>query len=189
MSAFEADRFNRSRTSPENSSQLSVLGSQSNLPLASASKERLQQLCTSARQHATRHFHLMIEAGMVQHLHHGMNRSRFGAVSAVDQPLEPGMHHGPGTHRTRFNCNKEFAVSQAMVAYGGTGLAQGDNLCVGRRIRVDQVAVPALAYNFVVTDDDGPDWHLASIQRALGGAESFLHPEFVRVAGCQGKCL
>jgi len=63
-----------------------------------------------------------------------------------------------------------------MVAEGCTGLAQRDDLGVGRGIVVGDVAVPsaaddaALAYNYC------SDRNFADLQRALRGAKGFLQP-------------
>ena len=91
MSAFEADRFNRSRTSPKNSCQLPVVSCQRkagveadvipnlreakvrNLLFAPANKqrlpsvleERLQQRRAPSRQHARANFYAMIQAFMI----------------------------------------------------------------------------------------------------------------------------
>ena len=91
MSAFEADRFNHSRTSPRDknvrqwlvvsaSGRLKCVNSQSailalrNRRLAIAfipplPEESLQQIRATASQHSAFHFHVVIELGVIQHLH------------------------------------------------------------------------------------------------------------------------
>ena len=91
------------------------------------------------------------------------------------------MHHGAGAHRARFNCSKQVALFQAVVTNGCTGLAQGNDLGMGAGVGVCEIAVPAAAHNLTVIYHDRAYWHLPGIQRSLGGAESFLHPEFVGV--------
>ena len=59
---------------------------------------------------------LMVHLRMIQHLHHGMHSPSFGVVCTVYQAPDAGMHYGAGAHRTRFNCNKQIAVSQPVVA-------------------------------------------------------------------------
>jgi hypothetical protein len=60
MSAFEADRFNHSRTSPEGSCQLPVKATPTSWHSTTAFKERLQQFRAAASQDATVNFHTMI---------------------------------------------------------------------------------------------------------------------------------
>src|SRR5712671_4072031 len=101
MSAFEADRFNHSRTSPE-----AVVGSRSWVvgfsplvlandqrsrttghSLSPASKESLQHFGASPGQNAGANLHAMIQAGVIQYLHHRADSARFGVISAVNQAL------------------------------------------------------------------------------------------------------
>ena len=90
--------------------------------------------------------------------------------------------NAPGAHRARFNCNKELAVFQTMVTNGRTGFAQRDDLGVGGRIGVGDVAIPSAAYDLAVADHDRADRDFSSFECALGAAQGFLHPEFV---GCR----
>src|SRR5579863_4594664 len=129
MSAFEADRFNRSRTSPEKafSRQPSARAKiprfarndsfESSLPttsdrrtatvLTTAFKERLQQFRTAAGQDSLANFHAMVESRMIQHLHHRVHRACFRIVRAIDQTFDPRMYQGCGTHRAWFDCSKQ----------------------------------------------------------------------------------
>jgi hypothetical protein len=66
-----------------------------------------------------------------------------------------------------------------MVTDSCTGLAQGDDLGVGRGIGICDVAVPAAADDSRSAHDYCAHWDFARFECALGGAESFLHPEFV----------
>jgi hypothetical protein len=60
-----------------------------------------------------------------------------------------------------------------------TGIAQGDDLGVRRGVVAGQVAIPAAPDDSALADDDRAHRHLAHLQRALGAAEGFFHPEFV----------
>jgi hypothetical protein len=66
-----------------------------------------------------------------------------------------------------------------MVTEGCTGLAQRDDLGVGRRIVVANIAVPSPANDFFVAHHHCTDGNFARFQSALSGAQSFFHPEFV----------
>jgi hypothetical protein len=91
------------------------------------------------------------------------------------------MHQSAGTHGARFNCSKQFTAFQTMVAEGGTGLAQRDNLGVRGGIGVGEIAVAAASDDFAVVNYHRADWDFAGFKRALGGAERFFHEEFVAV--------
>jgi hypothetical protein len=143
-------------------------------------EERLEQFCAAARQYASADFRPVIQLGVAQHLHHRMDCACFGVVRAVDQSFQPGVHQGAGAHGARFNCSKEFAVSEAVVAQGGAGFSQGDDFRVGGRVAVGEVAIPASTDDLAVMYHDSAHGNLAGFQGALCGAKGFLHPEFVR---------
>ena len=147
--------------------------------LPPTSKETLQYLRATACQNASADFHAVVQAGMVQDLHHRMDGARFGVIRAVDQTFQPGVNHSAGAHRTRLNCNKEFAVFQPVVAQRGTGLAQGEDLGVSGGVAVGKVAVTAAAYDFSAADHDGAYRDLSRFERSLGGAQRIFHKEFV----------
>ena len=90
------------------------------------------------------------------------------------------MHQGACAHGARFNCSKELAVSQTVIAQVGARLPQGDNFRVGGGIGIGEVAIPASANDLAGTNYDRPDGNFARFQGTLGGAEGFLHPKFVR---------
>src|SRR5580658_5873930 len=117
-----------------------------------------------------------------------MDRTRFGIVRAVDQTLDAGMQQGARTHGARFNCSKQLAVSKTVVAESGTRLAQGDDFRVGGGVEFGDVAVPASTDDASPADDNCADRYLSGLERALGGAQSFFHPEFVG-GGCSGLCF
>ena len=183
MSAFEADRFNRSRTSPEGSGLWPVISGQRTQRLATVSKERLQQLRATACQDAAADFYFMVQLRVIQHLHYRMHCARFGIIGAVDQALDPSVHHGSGAHWARFNCSKQVTVFEAMVTDVCTRFTQGDDLCMRGGIGVADVAVPSAANDF-----SGAHYHcthgdFAGFKGALCGAQGFLHPQFVGTGG------
>src|SRR5579859_2140745 len=117
---------------------------------------------------------------MIQYLHHRMDGSGFRVVGTIDQAVDTSMHHGTGAHGTRFNCSKQLTVSQAVVTQGCTGLAQGDDLGVSGGVGACDVAVPSATNHLSVADDDGAYGNFSYFERALGTAQGFFHPEFVR---------
>jgi hypothetical protein len=119
---------------------------------------------------------------MTQQLHHRLNGTGFGIVRAVNEAVDPGMHDGAGAHGARFNCNKQVASGEAMVAERGTGFAQGYDFSVSGGIVVGDVAVPSAADDALIMDDYGSDGDFSGFEGALGGAQGFLHPEFVVIS-------
>src|SRR5579864_7389143 len=102
MSAFEADRFNHSRTSPEaaisrqpsaisQSRSLTTLGMTrpckdlASERLTTVSKERLQHFRAAAGQHSAANLDLVVQLRMVHDGHHRMHRARFWVVRAINQ--------------------------------------------------------------------------------------------------------
>ena len=124
---------------------------------------------------------------MIQDLHHRMDGARFGVIRAVDQTFQPGMNQSAGTHRARFDCNKEFAVFEAVVAQRGTGLAQGEDFGVSGGVAIGEVAVAAAAYDFSAADDDRAYRDFSRFKRALGGAQRLFHEQFVGFCSAVGK--
>jgi hypothetical protein len=112
----------------------------------------------------------MVQLRVVQHLHHRMDCARFGVVRAIYDAFHSRVHHRARAHWTRLNCNKQFAVSQAMVTQVSSGLAKGDDFSVGGGVGVGDVAVPASADNLSPVNNDCAYGDLASLQCALGGA-------------------
>ena len=116
---------------------------------------------------------------MIQHLHHRTDGASFRVIGAVNQAFEPGMDQRACAHRARFNCSKQLAVFQAMVAESGTGFTQRDDLGVGGGIAISEVAIAASADDLAAAHHDRAHRNFSRLQRALSGAESFLHEKFV----------
>src|SRR5258708_26546635 len=66
-----------------------------------------------------------------------------------------------------------------MVTDDCARLVEWWGLGVGRRVVIGDVGVPSAGYYLSVAHDDGAYGDFTGFQRALGGAEGFLHPEFV----------
>src|SRR6185312_10716961 len=126
MSAFEADRFNHSRTSPRRTNLFS-LGRFFRPALA---KKSLQQVGAAAGQHSSAYLHLMVQLWVVQHLHYGMDRTSFWIIRTVNQTFNSSMHKRASAHSARFNCSKQLTAAQAVIANRPGGFAQRHDLCV-----------------------------------------------------------
>jgi hypothetical protein len=108
-----------------------------------------------------------------------MHCARFRIVRTVYQALNARMYQRSGAHGTRFNCSKQLAFRQTMVAERRSGLAQRHDLSVRRWIGIGDVEIPSPANDAAFADDYCADGDFSGFERALGGAEGFLHPEFV----------
>ena len=109
-----------------------------------------------------------------------MYRTGFRIVGAVDQTLDPRMNDCARAHRTRFNCNKQFAVSEAVVTKGCPGFTQGEEFRMGAGIGVGDVAIPSATNDVASMNDHGADGNFICFEGTLGAAEGLFHPEFVR---------
>ena len=145
-------------------------------------KKGLQHFRATPCQHASSNLHSVVQAGMIQHLHHRTDGARLRVISAVNQAFEPGVNQRAGAHGARLNCSKQLAAFQAMVAEGGTGFAQRDDLGVRSGIAIGEVAVAAAADDLAVAHHHRAHRNFSRFQRALGSAESFLHEKFVGAA-------
>src|SRR5579863_3337923 len=175
MSAFEADRFNHSRTSPEKNSSLRLSR------LTPASEECLQHFGAAAGQNPAANLNPVIHMRMTEKLHDRIHGPGFRIVGTIHQAPDTGMNHGAGTHRARLNCNKQVAVSQSMVTDSGTRLAQRDNLGMSGGVRVGDVAVPPAGYDLFAANHDRSHGDFPGFERTLGAAQGLFHPEFVGV--------
>ena len=201
MSAFEADRFNHSRTSPRrttincriprayNALRISVSDSplrraqgdaRSTPYLTAAPKERLQHFRAAAGQHPAANLDRMVQPRMIQDLHHRAHRPRFGVVRAINQTPNPSMHHRARAHGARFNCNKQVAAFQTMVTHGSTSFPQSDDFRVSRGIVICDVPIPSLPHDPTVANDDRSHWNFSCFEGALGAPQGFFHPQLVR---------
>ena len=108
-----------------------------------------------------------------------MDCARCRIVRAVYHAFHAGMHQGARAHGTRLNCNKQLAVSQAVITQVCSGLAKGDDFGVSGGIEIGDIAIPASTDDLSRVDDDRAYGDLARFQCALGRAEGFFHPELV----------
>jgi len=116
---------------------------------------------------------------MIHDFDYRMHGARLGIVRAINQAADTGMHQGARAHGARFNCSKQVAVLQTMVTGGGTGSAQGNDLGVGCRIGVGDVAVPSSSDDPAVANHDRTDRDFSGFESALGTAQGFFHPDLV----------
>src|SRR4029077_1611759 len=112
--AEEADASPAPESRPSLTLLLHVLAV-STSSLSAGSKERLQQVGTAARQNAGANLQAMVQVRVIQHLEHRTHCACLGIVGAVDQALDPRVHHGSSAHGAGFNCSKQLAISQAVI--------------------------------------------------------------------------
>ena len=75
--------------------------------LAPGTEKLLHYIRAPAGENASTDLNLMVETGVVQHAHHGVDSTSFGVVRTENQSPNARLHKRTGTHRTRFNCSKQ----------------------------------------------------------------------------------
>jgi len=103
---------------------------------APAPEELLHHFRTTPGQDACTNLRAMVQFRVVQDMHYRMNRAGLGIVCAVHQTPDARVNQGSRAHCARFNCGKQVALAQAMVADRGSRLAQSHDLSVGGWIRI-----------------------------------------------------
>jgi hypothetical protein len=139
----------------------------------------LQYFRAASGQYSGDDLNFVVHLPMIQHLDYGMNRPGFGIFRPVNKALDACMHDRAGTHRARFNCNKQLALTQTMVTNGSTGFSQRDNFGVRCWIRSLDVSIRTPTHDVPVTHHNSSDRNFANFKRALRTAECLLHPQFV----------
>lgn len=91
--------------------------------LTTAFKERLQHFRTAAGQHSATNLSLVIQLRMIQDLHDRTDRPSFCIIRAINKAPDAGVHQRPRAHCAWLNCNKQFALFQAVVTNGSTCFA------------------------------------------------------------------
>ena len=123
----------------------------------------------------------MIQHGVIQHLHDGMDRACFGIVGAVDQAFQPGMNYCAGTHSAWLDCRKQIALFQTVISNRSAGFTQRHHLGVSRWIAISDIAVPATPHNFSVAHHDCAYRNFSRLERALGCTQRFFHKQFISI--------
>jgi hypothetical protein len=141
----------------------------------------LQDLSRASGQHPTPDFHLMIQTGVIHYLQNRMDGTRFRVIGSIHQATDTGVNRSSRAHGARFNCSKEFAVAETVITEGASGLAQGHDFSVSGGIAVGEVEIPSSPDYRPGADQYRAHWYLACLQRTLGAAEGFFHPELVHL--------
>ena len=119
---------------------------------------------------------------MVQHAHDRVHRTGFRILGAIDQSANAGMYHGTCAHGAWLYGHEQIAFIQTIVAKATTGVPEGNDFGVGRRVGIQNIAVKSASDDFSFMNNDRPDRYLAEFERSLSSTQGFLHPEFVVVA-------
>ena len=75
--------------------------------LAPGAEKLLQDFRAPACENAAADLNFVIETGVVQHPHNGVDSTRFGVIRAENQPPNARVHERTGAHCARFNCSKQ----------------------------------------------------------------------------------
>jgi hypothetical protein len=129
----------------------------------------------------------MIQTGVIHHLQNRMDGACLRVIGTVHQAADAGMDGRSRAHGARLNCGKQLAVDEPVVTDVSSRLAQRDDFCVSGWIAVCEVTIPSSSNHAPFAHRDRSHRHFASLERAPGAAESFLHPKFVRRKLVRGK--
>jgi len=105
-----------------------------------------------------------------------MNGSCLWVICTVYQATNAGVDQGSRTHRARFNCSKQVALSETVITQVRACFAQRDDLGMSGWIAVRKVAIPPAADNTTTVHDYRPHGHLSDLQCSLGRAQCLFHP-------------
>ncbi len=108
-----------------------------------------------------------------------MDGSSLRIVGAIHQASKPGMNRRSRAHGARFNCSKQIAAAEPMITDVSSRFAQRHHLSVCGWIVIGQIAIPSPPHDAPAAYDYRSHGHFFGVQRALGAAQSFLHPQFV----------
>src|SRR5947209_3527031 len=119
----------------------------------------------------------MVEAGVGAELVEGFDGAGFGVGAAVDEAGDAGVDDGAGTHGAGLERDDEGALEEPPVAYGSSGLSNGEDFGVGGGVAVGDAAVVAAADDLIggVVEDDGAYGDFVDVARGAGLGEGFLH--------------
>jgi hypothetical protein len=121
----------------------------------------------------------MVQLRVIEHLHDRVHGARLGIVSTVNQTLDARVNQSACAHRAWFNCSKQLAVSQTVIADHSTGFAQRNDLSVRSRIVAPEVSIPTLGDDASVADHHCAYRDFTCLQCALRSTKSFLHEELI----------
>ena len=99
-----------------------------------------------------------------------MHCSGFGIFSSIDQRADAGVDHGSCAHGAWLYGHEEIAASQAVIAEGSSGFAQGDDFSMRCGIGIGYVAIESAANDFAFMHYDRADRNLAYVERSLSSA-------------------
>ena len=100
-------------------------------------------------------------------------------ATQVIKAADAGMNRRSRAHGARLNCSKQLAVAEPVVTEASSHLAQRDDFGMSGRIAIGEVAVPSSPHHAPGAHHDCSHRHFARLQRALGAAQGFFHPQLV----------
>ena len=150
-------------------------------------EKALQHFRATTGEDASLDLHPVIQLRVIQDLQDRVNRACLGVVCSVDQALDPRVDQSAGTHRARFNCSKQLAVSQTMVADNGTRLVESNDFSMSGGVIVLDIAVPAFRNDFAPADDDRTYGNLACLKCTSRSSESSFQKQLIGSFVCHRR--
>lgn len=138
-------------------------GPDAQLARSPRAKETPQKLRRFIGQNSLLYDHFMIELRMIYDRKHRSSRAGFGIGSSEDQPVNPRMNHGSGTHGARFQRHVEGAAVEPVVAEASRRFTKGHDFSVGRRVNVPNDPVLSFADDGAVRNNYRTDRHFTGL--------------------------
>ncbi len=102
-------------------------------------------------------------------------------MTAKDDPFEPGLDNGPGTHGAWFECNIKRTAIQSPGCQNPASPFESQAFGVSRRVMKRLSQVEGLRDNAFLTHDNGTDRHFTEFRSRFRQFQSPTHP--VRIIG------
>ena len=135
-------------------------------------------------------FDLVIQLGAGEQLEARTGGAALGVVGSVDEPGNPRLDDGTGTHSAGLEGDVENGAGEAVVAEEARGLANDEDFGVSGGVIITDSAIAGVREDNNVLDEHGADGDFSSGGGGAGFVESKLHiVEIVRHGRNEEKSL
>src|SRR4029077_18958276 len=129
---------------------------------------------------------MVIRPERVEKLDLRLDRAGLLVRCSEDDERDASKDGGAGAHRARLDGHVERAIRQPPACDGACGLANGDDLGMRGRIRIDLSTIAGARDDLAVAHDRGPDRHVAVFRRKTPFLDGHTHEALVVRWPCHG---
>jgi hypothetical protein len=141
----------------------------------SAAKKLAQYHGAIRCHHSPHNSDPVIELGVIEHMQGRTARARLAIARSEDHPSQPRLHDGSGAHRTRFDCNIQSAVVQAVVPQLLSGPAKSEEFGVSSGIVEMDGPIVRARHQAAVLRQNRSHGNFTFVQSALSLAQGQRH--------------